>query len=295
MKYKAILLLLVSGLLCQNANAMCTKSKDYPDLTLDMIIEDIRIGNMQQRGKAITVLSEVCPRDAIKPLLVILGDSDPDASAAAALALGKMDEHSAIVPLADALLVKDIRSAAAATALGMLKANKAVPRLTKVLFKGKYQESRVNSAWALGEINDERADKFLLIAAKKDAALPVQAEALRACGKRKYKNAMPTILDRLGSKKEELRLAAVQALGLMKHLESRELLENVMLDDRAPQVRAEAASVVGELLFKESMPALQSAMKDKNPQVSEAATLAYNRINDALQHKLKEESKKKKR
>lgn len=285
---KGVLLLVLAFLAAQGAYALCSRKKEF-NITLDAVLEDVRIGDAARREKAIQTLGEACNRDSVKPLLYILTDVDADAAATAALALGTMKVDEAVDPLAAALSVDDARSEAAATALGLLKKGEAVPRLTKAMLKCKRVATRANAAWALSVIADNRAEPFLLKAAINDKAVDVRAEALRACGRVKMAKALPTIQAYLGGTEPEMREAAVQALGLMKHLESRQTLESVMLGDSSPEVRATAAAVVGELLFQESLPALAEAKKDKSADVRAEAAAAYDRINDALQHKLKKE------
>lgn len=288
MKISFAVYLLAAAFLCQSAHATCKPTKKY-NVPLDSVIEDIRIGDLKRRQKAVTILAETCNENAIVPLLQILQDKDADAAGAAALALGAMQEDSALVPLADALLVKDARADGAARALGQLKLTTPVPRMVKQLAECKRYQTRAAIALALGDINDPRAKKFVLKAANNDASIDVRAEALRASGKMKDDKAYPLFVKYLASKHLSLRLAATEALGYLENTSAMEVLE-VALQDEAPQVRKAAADSLGKLMLEESLPALEHAMKDKNLEVKKAAAEAYDKIFTAVEESKKQET-----
>lgn len=82
------------------------------------------------------------------------------------------------------------------------------------------------------------------------------------------------------SDKASERITSIRALGLLpNNSRALKLAEAALLDEK-PEVRSTAASTLGELRFKSSIPKLRSMLEDKEPSVVLAAAHALQNLND---------------
>ena len=122
------------------------------------------------RQWAAQVLGDIKDVRAVDPLGSVLKDNDADVRKEAATAIGKMRDHRGTEPLVHALEDSNWEVCAnAAAALGKIKAKTAIEPLIVLLGKrpflsellGRNWRARMNAAWALSEIAEDRCKPIL--------------------------------------------------------------------------------------------------------------------------------------
>ena len=186
-----------------------------------------------ERAHAAEVLGIARATTAVPELVAALRDRHEDdlsVKVAAAGALAKLRDPTAIPLLAKELLDVDERSsrtvAEALTAFGVL----AVPELLRALGEGSNATARVWAARILGRIRDTRATDDLVT--------------------------------RLYDRDDRLRMAAAEALGNLGDARALQPLVRATLRDPAPQVRAHAAGAVATIEGARAMDVLVAALAD---------------------------------
>jgi hypothetical protein len=153
----------------------------------------------------------------LPPLIAALSDVDPKIRAAAAEALGEVDDGDAIAPLGKALAQdgdSDVRTAAA-EAMGEQGDTAAFAPLGKALVQDGDSDVRAAAAEALGEIGSPEAVP-LLRAGLKDADSAVREAVVNALGNIGGPEAERLLRQALTDKDEGVREAAADALAKLK-------------------------------------------------------------------------------
>ncbi len=195
---------------------------------------------------------------------------------AAALALGELEEKSAVEPMLQ-ILTRDypLQRSSAALSLGMIGDERAVETLLKELKADKDKNVRSGSALALGKIGEERAVS-LLIQRLGDKKADVRGSAALSLGMIGDETAVEPLIEVLESGKAadgrvksvlnanpEVRKSAVLTLGEIGCKDATEVLINVLVDEEEPQeVRKAAAQALGEIGDPRAVEALSGVLND---------------------------------
>ncbi len=140
--------------------------------------------------------------------------------------------------------------------------------------------SRAEAARQLGELKVPQAVEALRSAAGKEQFWFVNASALKALGK----IGTPEALDALAAVgkpvNRRVRRALAEALGEFKQPGAKGILEDLLMSDPSPYVRAEAALSLGKAAGAAAFGALKEAMKSHSPNetLAEACLAAMGRI-----------------
>lgn len=212
-------------------------------------LERLERSDRQVRCDAALTLGQRRDRRAVPYLVQVLADREADVRAAAANALGWLGDGSAVGPLIPLLwdshqfVVEE-----AALALGRLGEPQAAPALLDLLARGKDQ-GRAAAARALASLGQNSATPALVNCLERDRNSLVRRECARA-------------------------LRSISA----GDAEAARSLEKALLHDSSAQVRRAAAASLGALGSAESLPALEAALKDKDPYVRQISLEAIRAI-----------------
>ncbi len=143
-----------------------------------------------------------------------LNSDDSDVRQAAAHALGKLGDKSAIPALTNAFLNDNEHLVrwSAAHALGKLGDKSAIPALINALLNDDDSWVRRSAAHALGELGDKSAIPNLKTALNDDDS-SVRRSAVHALGELGDKSAIPNLINALNDDDSWVRQAAAHALG----------------------------------------------------------------------------------
>lgn len=215
---------------------------------------------------------------------------------AAALALGELEEISAVDPMLQ-ILTRDypLQRSSAALSLGMIGDERAVETLLKELKADKDKNVRSGSALALGKIGEERAVS-LLIQRLGDKKADVRGNAALALGMIGDETAVEPLIEVLESGKAadgrlksvlntnpEVRKSAVLALGEIGCKDATEVLINVLVDEEEPQeVRKAAAESLGTIGDLGTFDTLSGVLNDADvhTSITEGVISALGKIDD---------------
>jgi HEAT repeat protein len=214
-------------------------------------------GDQDVRRKAALALGWMEDETAVEPLIQALGDKDLLVREAVAHALGRIGDKRAVEPLIQALRDKygEVQERAA-EALGEIGDERAIEPLIQAL-KDEGENVRTNAVWALGEMRDAIAVEPLIKALKdEDEYLSVQRATAEALGKIGDERAVEPLIKALKDEDEDVRGTAVWALGNIGGERAIELLINA-LKDVERNVREEAARA----LVRMGEPAVESLIR----------------------------------
>ena len=175
------------------------------------LIQALEDKNVNIRRRAIRALEKAGP-SAVEPLIGALRSEKSRARAAAAEALGGIEDVRAVEPLIVALeddKIANVR-AGAAEALGEIKDPRAVEPLIAAL-QDKNPDVRSWAAKALGEIKDPRAVEPLIVALK-DKTTHVRSWVAEALGEIKDPRAVEPLIEALQDENADVRNSAAKAL-----------------------------------------------------------------------------------
>ncbi|MDY6932021.1 MAG: HEAT repeat domain-containing protein, partial [Halobacteriota archaeon] len=199
--------------------------------------------------------------------------------------------------LMEDLLSRDfIKGEHAADKVNKMPDPKKVQILNKIIAflrsKDDNRGSRVNAAWALGRIGDERAVDALE-GALKDEDYRVRESAAEALVNIGGERAVEALKGALKDKNPSVRGNAAEALGEIGGERALDALVEALKDEDSG-VRGSAAWALGRIGDERAVDALIDALKDKNPYVCGSAAWALGRIGDeravdALVETLKDE------
>lgn len=186
-----------------------------------------------ERTHAAEVLGMAGASQAVPALVAAMNDRFEDATtvkAAATKALAKLHDETAIPLLVDELVALDEGSARSVAEALVAFGTLTVTPLLELLAKPGNPTARVWSARILGRIGDARATDDLV--------------------------------SRLHDRDDLLRMAAAEALGLVKDARAVQPLIRATLRDPAPQVRAHAAAAVAAIEGSRAIDVLVAALAD---------------------------------
>ncbi len=191
---------------------------------IDLCLEDTPESSFPQTARARAALPQkdelqsarVALRAAVDPLVLMLRDTEAEARAQAATALGWIADLRAVQPLSRCLKDADARCrCAAAEALGRLRTPTALKPLARAM-ADLSREVRVRAARALGELGDAVAiDLLLAVLRDEEEHLEVRAAAARALGALHLPKALPALQDLLEAPEAVLRAAALDGLAAL--------------------------------------------------------------------------------
>jgi len=195
----------------------------------------------------------------------------------AATALWEQDKADGRSTLIKALKGDDsgiVRSVAAlGLGKGTLKGSDGVPPLINALRKDKYESTRVQAAWSLGEIKDKRSIAPLIdviVEGRKGEpeADAVIAKVVEALDKIAGPAVDPLVAVLRNTEIDEVsRSKAAQILGLIESVNATESLI-AALKDESVVVRSAAAKALGLITDRRALEPLINAIKDKNEWVT---------------------------
>lgn len=164
--------------------------------------------------------------------------------------------------------------AESARSLGRLKARDAVWTLIAKLSDGD-GAVRMDAAWALGEIGDQRAVPKLGYLATSDPDFQVACEAATALGKIGNTAAAKYVLEALERKSPVLRLASLRALGGFKK-DKAQVMGALKTNLKSASIAERAASAVSltSIDAKEAAPEIAALIEDPHPTVRREAVRA---------------------
>ena len=237
------------------------------------------------RHFAARALGEIADPAAVPALAkALLNDRYDRVRLSSAVALGMLRDPAAREPLLRAvgrdqsLAEDDYRvSRTAGTALAYVDpGGVSVPDLLKLL-RGKRVVVRRCAAWALGEMGAEEALQPLIAAVESDRSPVVRQASAWALGKIRRPESAPALIALLGvldPRYDGARREAAWALGQLKEYSAVEVLETA-LSDTASDVRASAATALGEIRSEEAIPKLTATLhRDPIPEVRRRAAWA---------------------
>jgi beta-lactamase regulating signal transducer with metallopeptidase domain len=180
----------------------------------------------------------------VAALVAALKDSDPGVRAAAAQALGRLDDKSAGNALAELLRDPDPSvQRQAILSLAELEDPRAVPGLEKLL-NSPDADTRDEAASQLGDMELAVAPASL-IAALKDPDADVRASAAHSLGNIEDQKSVPAIVPLLNDPDKDVQEAAVDALQNIGGPAAMQALIGA-LKSKDPQVRRKAAEALGD-------------------------------------------------
>ncbi|MGC9503790.1 HEAT repeat domain-containing protein [Baaleninema sp.] len=140
---------------------------------------------------------------------------------------------------------------------------------------------RADAAGALGYLEDPRAFEPLVRAFLEETDWLVRFSAAVSLGNLKNPEAYSVLVRALNSQEVVLQQAAIAALG---EIGATEAVEDILRFARSEDwlVRQRLADALGHLDHPKSRPALEYLQKDSHPQVSQAATVALQRLNGEI-------------
>lgn len=165
--------------------------------------------------------------------------------------------------------------------LGWLKDARALPQLATLSASDPEADIRRAAASALGFARS--ADETVvtaLLTALRDDAWQVREQAAGTLGKLRAREAGGPLAEALDDPYWQVRLRAVRALGELRHAPAAALVATLL---RHPigNLRKEAALALGDLGVRDTLPALQAATQDGDPEVRKSARIAIAQFEEA--------------
>ncbi len=165
--------------------------------------------------------------------------------------------------------------------LGWLKDTRALPSLASLSGSDPDSEVRRASSSALGFAC--AADDVViaaLLTALSDEAWQVREQAAATLGKLRAGRSGEPLVAALDDPYWQVRLRAVRALGQLRYTDAAEPI-SALLRHPISNLRKEAALALGELGVRATLPALQVASQDGDPDVRKATRIAIAQIEEA--------------
>ncbi len=246
---------------------------DDPDLLIPGFLKSLQDKDGLVRVAAIESLAGI-GAPAVPELVKLMNGKDKMRRFNSIVAVGMMgpDGEDALPALLETLKKKDAQylKCDMIETIGRMKhkGKPAVIPLLKLLNDPR-KEVRLGSAWALGEIKDDRAVKPL-IAALEDADEKVRETAIKSLGKTANLEAVPSLITSLASSFKECRFRAAIALGKIKDIRATDSLIR-SLSDPCERVRSASAWALGKIGDKRAIGPLKNALKDSDDQVRKKA------------------------
>jgi HEAT repeat protein len=216
-------------------------------LSLAQIAQQMESDSAKDRKLALVALRDVAAEDAVPLIKKLVNDSDQQVRSMAVFALG-------LKPTPECL---DI--------------------LIQVLATEPDYGVRADAAGALGYLEDVRAFDALVRAFYEESDWLVRFSAAVALGNLRDPRARDTLLKALDCPEEVMHQAAIAALGEIGAIDVvDQILRFVTSTDWL--VRQRLAEALGNLPSDKSIPALRYLLKDPNRNVSEAAAISLQRL-----------------
>lgn len=228
-------------------------------------------------------LGLVRSKTAIDPLLRTAGDPEIGVRANAIWALGRIGERRVASAIRGALSDdEEVVRAAAAGALGNLEDEDAVTELLRVLRTDRVARVRRTAAWALGQIEAKEAADGLLAALRTEQDEEVREMCVWALGSIESRTATTALIDILRrDRSSEVRESAAWALGELGDPAAAPALGESAGSDEDDDVRGTAAWAIGQIQPKSAPPGLIRAISDDRSEVRTRAAWALSEIGDS--------------
>ncbi len=227
---------------------------NQPDIkkpNIKQIAQQLDSSDSRDRLLALAALREVAPEDAVPLIKKVL-----------------YDQHMPVRSMA-------------IFALGVKPTQECYPILIDLLESDPDYGIRADAAGALGYLADPRAFEPLVRAFYEDTSWLVRFSAAVSLGNLGDQRAKELLLDALQSKEVVLQQAAIAALGEIGAVEAvKDILNFVGSEDWL--IRQRVAEALGNLNTPQSAAALDFLTKDSNLQVSQAASLALEKLESTL-------------
>ncbi len=138
---------------------------------------------------------------------------------------------------------------------------------------------RKTAAYALGKLGRTEGTAAL-VAALKDKDIEVRGAAAVALGEYRDASAIAPLTAALEDKSEFVRAQSARALGVNGRAaaQSVPLLIKLLTSDKDPNVKRHAATALGQIGERAALPALERAVRDHDPYLSQAASEAIKMI-----------------
>jgi len=159
----------------------------------------------------------------------------------------------------------------------LLKIGKSATKPLINALKSKEQRVREKAAYLLGEIKDESAIEALKLTLRNDKPY-VRKIAAEALGEIGGKAVITPLQMALNDESADAREGAAYALGKIKAYDTKGDLKRVLLEDKDPNVRAQAARALGELQYFQGEAYFIKLLNDKNIKLKAAAIFALGKI-----------------
>ena len=221
------------------------------------------------RQASAKALGQIGDKKAIDSFINLLDSKERQLNYTAIEALGNIGDSSVVEPLITALAHDDafVRKAAA-EALGRIGDKKALSPLIEILSDND-ESPRIAAADALGEIGEREAAEPLKKLLK-DEDWTVRRSAIRALGKIGDPGSVPLLVDFLDDENESVRKTATEAF------------ENIGIPEdshhKAVYAVAKRNWALALEMGKESLPHLEKALKDSDPEVRLSAANTIEKI-----------------
>lgn len=219
-------------------------------LTLEQVSQQLDSPNSRDRLLALVSLKDIEPETAVPLIKKVLQDDNLQVRSMAVFALG-------LKPTAECL-----------------------PLLLEILVNESDYSIRAGAAGALGYLQDIRAFEPLVRTLYEDTDWLVRFSAAVSLGNLKDSRAHDVLIQALDSSEVVLHQAAIAALGEIKDLDA---VDHILRFAQAEDwlVRQRLAEALGNLPTPKSLAALKYLEKDSQAQVSEAARIARQRLEQA--------------
>ena len=188
------------------------KLRDLGAAAVEALVKSLKHEDAIIRSESAFVLGRLGRKDAVPPLIDVLGDIDPRARANAAYALGEISDARAVDPLVKALSDADaLVRANVCFALGHVGDPRAAPDLVKALVDPD-ENVRNFAASALGTTKEPKALPALAWSALNDPSDGVRALASTSMGMLKDRRVCATLVTLLNDRAYVVRARAIDAL-----------------------------------------------------------------------------------
>lgn len=194
--------------------------------------------------------------------------------------LAALETPQAIPALTSALNDPSERVRAhAITGLARLSDSSLVSIIAARLAQDKKPFVRKTAAYALGKFGSPEGTAAL-IAALKDKDIEVRGAAAVALGEYADQTAIAPLIGALADKSDFVRAHSARALGVNGRAASQAvpLLIKLLTSDKDLHVKRLAATALGQIGERAALPALELAMRDHDPYLSQAASEAIKMI-----------------
>ena len=227
------------------------------------------------RIAAAKALGKLEPIEALERMLGPLERGNSQVRVAAAEAMAYLRNGNALVPLAEAALLDDVKAVrtAAAMSMGVLDSERAVQLVLPFLEEAR-GNIRLAAVEALSNIGNESAAEHLPDLVLFDELVGVRRAAARTIGSLRPDWLPEPILQALENEDAELRRAAVDASRLLGNIAALEILLDVALYDEYNDIRELAVYAMSTLEPELTTSLLLESLRSQSPDEREAAAKA---------------------